>query len=87
MVDRFVHHQILEQARDCLEKSKEKLLSGEYFFNFSENIEKLLLDVRTIPLTCTNLVLLFQKVTLKRFFYRYRRKSEQRTPSCTWHRW
>ena len=42
---RFVHHQILEQARDCLQKSQDKMISGDYFFSMSENVEKLLEDV------------------------------------------
>ena len=40
-----MHHQIIEQARDCLQKSKDKMISGDYFFSMSENVERLLEDV------------------------------------------
>jgi len=43
---RFVHHQVLEMARDCLQKSKDKLITSRYFYEMSENLEKLLLQVR-----------------------------------------
>ena len=42
---RFVHHQILEMARDCLQKSEEKLITSRYFYEMSENLEKLLTQV------------------------------------------
>ena len=42
---RFVHHQVVELARDCLHKSEDKLISSAYFFELSENLEKLLRDV------------------------------------------
>ena len=44
---RFVHHQVVELARDCLHKSEDKLISSAYFFELSENLEKLLHDVST----------------------------------------
>lgn len=44
-IARFVHHQIVEMARDCLSKSKDKLISSAYFYELSENLEKLLQDV------------------------------------------
>ncbi|GAB1603534.1 hypothetical protein Ahia01_000634700, partial [Argonauta hians] len=40
----FLHHQILEIARDCLQKSREKLITSNYFCELSENLEKLLKD-------------------------------------------
>ncbi len=43
---RFVHHQVLEMARDCLQKSKDKLITSRYFYEMSENLEKLLIQVR-----------------------------------------
>ena len=43
---RFVHHQVLELARDCLQKSREQMISSGYFYELSENLEKLLSDVR-----------------------------------------
>ncbi|CAE1285272.1 MAST [Acanthosepion pharaonis] len=42
----FLHHQVLEMARDCLQKSKEKLITGNYFCELSENLEKLLKDAQ-----------------------------------------
>ena len=42
----FVHHQVLELARDCLLKSEEKMISSAYFYELSENLERLRLDVR-----------------------------------------
>ena len=43
---RFVHHQVLEMARDCLQKSEDKLITSRYFYEMSENLEKLLIQVR-----------------------------------------
>ncbi len=43
---RFVHHQILEMARDCLKTSEEKLITREYFYEISENLEKLLVETK-----------------------------------------
>ena len=41
----FVHHQVMEVAKDCLSRSKEKLLNSHYFYEMSENLEKLLIEV------------------------------------------
>uniref|UniRef100_A0A8D8UCW6 non-specific serine/threonine protein kinase n=1 Tax=Cacopsylla melanoneura TaxID=428564 RepID=A0A8D8UCW6_9HEMI len=43
---RFVHHQILEIARDCLLKSKEKVISNRYFYEMSEKLERLLTETK-----------------------------------------
>ncbi|XP_063220188.1 microtubule-associated serine/threonine-protein kinase 3 isoform X2 [Bacillus rossius redtenbacheri] len=43
---RFVHHQILEMARDCLCKSQEKLITSRYFYELSENLEKLVMETK-----------------------------------------
>ena len=43
---RFVHHQLIEMARDCLTKSQEHLITSRYFYEMSENLEKLLLQTR-----------------------------------------
>lgn len=40
----FGQRQIIEMARDCYEKSREKLITSEYFIDISENLEKLFLD-------------------------------------------
>lgn len=45
---RFVHHQVLEMARDCLNKSQNKLITSPYFYEMSENLERLLMEV-SIP--------------------------------------
>lgn len=42
---RFVNHQVLEVARDCLKKSKEKLITRGYFYEMSEKMELLLAEV------------------------------------------
>ncbi|XP_059490819.1 microtubule-associated serine/threonine-protein kinase 3 isoform X3 [Neocloeon triangulifer] len=43
---RFVHHQVVEMARDCLQKSEERLITSRYFYEMSENLEKLLSETR-----------------------------------------
>ena len=43
---RFVHHQLIEMARDCLGKSQDRLITSRYFYEMSENLEKLLLQTR-----------------------------------------
>lgn len=43
---RFVHHQVLEMARDCLHKSHAKLITSRYFYEMSENLERLLAETR-----------------------------------------
>lgn len=45
---RFVHHQVLEMARDCLHKSQAKLITSRYFYEMSENLERLLAEVSII---------------------------------------
>ena len=41
----FVHHLVIELARDCLDTSKAKLISSHYFFELTEKLEKLRQDV------------------------------------------
>lgn len=43
---RFVHHQVLEMARDCLHKSHAKHITSRYFYEMSENLERLLYETR-----------------------------------------
>lgn len=43
----FGQRQIIEMARDCYEKSRDKLITSEYFIDISENLEKLHLDCST----------------------------------------
>ncbi|XP_067883772.1 microtubule-associated serine/threonine-protein kinase 3-like, partial [Heterodontus francisci] len=40
----FIHHQIIELARDCLQKSHEALITSRYFLELQENLEKMLQD-------------------------------------------
>ena len=56
---RFVHHQIIEMARDCLQKSQDKLITSRYFYEMSENLEKLLAEVSTHNNFSLELVCLF----------------------------
>lgn len=41
----FIHHQLIELSRDCLEKSREGLITSRYFYELQESLEKLLHDV------------------------------------------
>lgn len=41
----FIHHQVIEMARDCLDKSRNGLITSHYFYELQENLEKLLQDV------------------------------------------
>ena len=56
---RFVHHQIIEMARDCLRKSQDNLITSVYFLEMSENLEKLLAEVRRHTIDCVTLHRLF----------------------------
>nr|XP_045006625.1 microtubule-associated serine/threonine-protein kinase 2 isoform X2 [Jaculus jaculus] len=40
----FIHHQVFEMARDCLDKSRSGLITSHYFYELQENLEKLLQD-------------------------------------------
>ncbi|XP_008574933.1 PREDICTED: microtubule-associated serine/threonine-protein kinase 3 [Galeopterus variegatus] len=40
----FIHHQIVELARDCLAKSGEALITSRYFLEMQEKLERLLQD-------------------------------------------
>ena len=62
---RFVHHQLLEMARDCVAKSREKLVTSGYFYEMSENLEKLLLQTRDkSPEAAAYLTCLIKKLLL-----------------------
>lgn len=41
----FIHHQIVELARDCLTRSTEGMITSTYFYQLQDNLDKLLLDV------------------------------------------
>lgn len=53
----FIHHQIIELARDCLAKSQGALITSRYFMELQEKLEKMLRDVSTrqFPARCHHL--------------------------------
>ncbi|CAG0908588.1 unnamed protein product, partial [Cyprideis torosa] len=46
-VTRFVNHQVVELARDCLAKSQEKMITSHYFYEMTEALEQLLVETQT----------------------------------------
>lgn len=42
----FIQHQLVELARDCLDKSQKGLVTSRYFVELQEKLEKLLHEVR-----------------------------------------
>lgn len=57
-ISSFLLHQVMELAKDCLEKSQDKLITSAYFYELSDSLEKLLKDVRNslhITLYCINI--------------------------------
>nr|XP_045608658.1 microtubule-associated serine/threonine-protein kinase 3-like isoform X21 [Procambarus clarkii] len=64
-IARFVHHQVIEMAKDCLQKSQEKLITSRYFYELSENLEKLLCETRDkSPDAAAHLTSLIKKLLL-----------------------
>ncbi|XP_071439169.1 microtubule-associated serine/threonine-protein kinase 3-like [Hetaerina americana] len=62
---RFVHHQVLEMAHDCLQKSEEKLTTSRYFHEMSENLERLFTETREkSPEAASRLAGLIKKLLL-----------------------
>lgn len=60
-VARFAHKQVLEMARDCLEKALSGVITCRFFFELTEKLEKLVSDVRLNALTfCYTCPLLFR---------------------------
>lgn len=43
----FAHHQIIELARDCLEKSCLGLITSSYFCELTDKLERLVQEVRS----------------------------------------
>lgn len=41
----FAHHQIIELARDCLEKSRLGLITSRYFCELTDKLERLFQEV------------------------------------------
>ncbi|XP_050725655.1 microtubule-associated serine/threonine-protein kinase 3-like isoform X6 [Eriocheir sinensis] len=64
-IARFVHHQVIELAKDCLQKSQEKLITSRYFYELSENLEKLLCETKDkSPDAAAHLTSLIKKLLL-----------------------
>ncbi|XP_076261972.1 microtubule-associated serine/threonine (MAST) protein kinase dop isoform X5 [Rhynchophorus ferrugineus] len=61
---RFVHHQVLEMARDCLHKSQHRLITSRYFYEMSENLERLLTETKEKSEDAANIVTGFIKKLL-----------------------
>ncbi|KAF2361885.1 Microtubule-associated serine/threonine-protein kinase domain [Trinorchestia longiramus] len=66
-IARFVHNQVTQMARDCLQKSQEKLITSRYFYELSENLEKLLSEVTQMARDC--LQKSQEKLITSRYFY------------------
>ncbi|XP_060576748.1 microtubule-associated serine/threonine-protein kinase 2-like isoform X3 [Ruditapes philippinarum] len=45
-ISSFLLHQVMELAKDCLEKSQYKLITSAYFYELSDSLEKLLKDAQ-----------------------------------------
>ncbi len=43
---RFVQHQVVELGRDCLAKSEQGLVTSRYFYDMSDNVERLLTEAK-----------------------------------------
>ena len=43
---RFVQHQVVELARDCLQKSHQQLVTSRYFYEMSDNLERLVSEAK-----------------------------------------
>nr|CAH7766304.1 unnamed protein product [Callosobruchus chinensis] len=61
---RFVHHQVLEMARDCLHKSQNKLITSQYFYEMSDNLERLLSETKEKSDEAASLISTFIKKLL-----------------------
>lgn len=61
---RFVHHQVLEMARDCLHKSQHRLITSRYFYEMSETLERLLTETKEKSEEAANMVTGFIKKLL-----------------------
>ena len=48
----FLHYQVLELARDCLNKGSEKLITKTYLYEMMDNCDKLLQDVSGVKNDC-----------------------------------
>lgn len=60
----FTHHQITELARDCLDKSRQGLITSRYFLELQQKLDKLLQEVQAVRQLCL-LEKLFRSVFLR----------------------
>lgn len=62
----FAHHQIIELARDCLEKSRLGLITSSYFCELTDKLERLVQEVSACKIiemfTLKNIRLLKKKL-------------------------
>lgn len=72
---RFVNHQVLEVARDCLKKSEEKLITRGYFYEMSEKMELLLAEVYIVYIFIINIF----TCQLNKFLHSYYRQKKNQT--------
>lgn len=62
---RFIHNQIVELAKNCLEKSHENLITTLYFNEMTNNLERLLLDAKDkCPQAIENIQTVVRKLLL-----------------------
>lgn len=62
---RFIHNQIVELAKDCLEKSENDLITTLYFNEMTGNLERLLLNTKEkCPQAIENLQAVVRKLLL-----------------------
>ncbi|CAF1034842.1 unnamed protein product [Rotaria sp. Silwood1] len=62
---RFIHNQIVELAKDCLDKSNKDLITTLYFNEMTVNLERLLLNAKEkCPQTIENLQTIVRKLLL-----------------------
>jgi len=62
---RFIHNQIVELAKDCLEKSNNDLITSLYFNEMTDNLERLLLNAKEkCPQAIENLQTVVRKLLL-----------------------
>jgi len=62
---RFIHNQIVELAKDCLDKSTYDLITSLYFYEMTDNLERLLLNAKEkCPQAIENLQAIVRKLLL-----------------------
>lgn len=64
---RFVRSQVFKLAADCLQKSKDKLITSAYFYELSESLQTLLHQVSTMALLLLPCIIIMVIVVVKFF--------------------